>query len=151
MFILALQCFDYFVGLIWLEVHFQVINDVVIWRCRKTKVDFGVRVVGVFLYKIDPASERDVCMCTAIRVVEICSSRALRCVVELDEEKIKWRLLYRIRQMGVRNYALWILEVSIAYSSNSRASTPRCLSRFDFYIKRGKMRLRKYIRGAAET
>ena len=45
MLILTLQCLDYFVSLIWLEVHFQVIDDVVIWRCRKTKVDFGVRVV----------------------------------------------------------------------------------------------------------
>ena len=45
MLILALQCHNQFLGLIRLEVHFQVIDDVGIWRCGKTEIDFGVRVV----------------------------------------------------------------------------------------------------------
>ena len=32
----------------------------------------------------------------------------------------------------------------------SRAGTPRYLSRLNLYIERGKLRLRDYIRGAAE-
>ena len=41
------------------------------------------------MHEIYPASERDIRICAVIRMVEICSSRALRCVVELDEEKVK--------------------------------------------------------------
>ena len=44
MLILALQGLDYFIGLIGLEVHFRLIDNVGIWRCRETEVDFGVRV-----------------------------------------------------------------------------------------------------------
>lgn len=44
MLILALQRLDDFAGLIWLEVHFRLIDNVGVWRCRKTEVDFGVVV-----------------------------------------------------------------------------------------------------------
>ena len=47
-------------------------------------------------------------------MIEICSSRALRCVVELDEEKVKRRGFYRIRQMGVWHYALWMRALESA-------------------------------------
>ena len=45
MFILALQRLDYFVGLIWLKIHCQVIDDVGVWCRRETEVDFGLWIV----------------------------------------------------------------------------------------------------------
>ena len=57
MLILALQRLDYFISLIWLEVHFRLIDNVGIWRCRETEVDFGVRVERLALNELDPASE----------------------------------------------------------------------------------------------
>ena len=42
------------------------------------------------------------------------------------------------------------VESQYCLFKKSRAGTPRYPSRLDLYIKRGKFRLRDYIRGAAE-
>lgn len=43
--ILALESLDNLLGFVWLEIHFQIIDDVSI-RCRReTEVDLGVRIV----------------------------------------------------------------------------------------------------------
>ena len=45
MLVLTLQRLDDLVGFIWLEVHFRIVDNVGTWRCRKTQVDFGIRII----------------------------------------------------------------------------------------------------------
>ena len=60
-------------------------------------------------------------------MIEICPSRALGRIVELDEEEIKVRILNRIRKMSVRNETLggtrdvvwlWLLRVKAAQGAD---------------------------------
>ena len=89
MLVLTLQRLDDFIGFVWLEVHFRIVDNVGIWRCRETQVDFGVRIVRVAVHEVYPATEGDVRVRASVRMVEVCSSRALLRVVELDEQKVK--------------------------------------------------------------
>ena len=94
MLVLTLQRLDDLVGFIWLEVHLRIGDDV--RRCRKTQVDFGIRIVRVALHEIYPITEGDVGVRSSVSMVEVCSSRALGRVVELDKQKVKRGGLYCI-------------------------------------------------------
>ena len=59
------------------------------------------------LHEIYPVTEGDIRVRASVRMVEICSSRALGRVVELDKQKVKRRGFYCISQMSVWDYALW--------------------------------------------
>ena len=107
MLVLTLQRLDDLVGFVWLEVHFRIVDNVGTWRCRETQVDFGVGIVRVALHEVYPVTEGDVRIRASVRMVEVCSSRALARVVELDKQKVKRRGFYCIGQMGVWDYALW--------------------------------------------
>ena len=85
MLVLTLQRLDDLVGFIWLEVHLRIVDNISTWRCRKTQVYFGIRIVRVALHEIYPVTEGDVRVRASIRMVEVCSSRALGRVVELDK------------------------------------------------------------------
>ena len=74
MLVLTLQGLDDLVGFIWLEVHFRIVDNVSTWRCRKTQVDFGIRVVRVALHEVYPITEGDVRVRPSVRMVEVCSS-----------------------------------------------------------------------------
>ena len=107
MLVLTLQRLDDLVGFIWLEVHFRIVDNIGIWRCRETQVNFGVPIVRVALHEVYPVTEGDVSIRASVRMVEVCSSRALGRVVELDKQKVKRRGFYCVSQMGVWNNALW--------------------------------------------
>lgn len=105
----ALVQFDQVDHVIWGNVHLCVVGELRQGSSWKTDVELDLFVHGRRSDEPNPSVERDVTwlitLC-AICSIEICASRALRSVIELDEEEIEPRGLNGMSQVSVRDDAL---------------------------------------------